>query len=126
MHPSYGAGHATVAVAAVTMLKALFDETQVIRNPMVPNPADEGQTLIPYVGPSGEPPLTVGGELNKLASNVSQGRNIAGVHWRSDATASNELGEAAAISILRDMRRTYNEPFNGFTFTKFDGTTTTV
>ncbi len=125
MHPSYGAGHATVAGAAVTMLKALFDESQVIPNPVVPNPTDGG-TLIPYVAPTLEPPLTVGGELNKLASNVSQGRNIAGVHWRSDATASNELGEAAAISILRDMRRTYNEPFNGFTFTKFDGTTITV
>jgi hypothetical protein len=126
IHPSYGAGHATVAGAAVTMLKALFDESQVIPNPVVPNPTDGGQTLISYVAASGEPPLTVGGELNKLASNVSQGRNIAGVHWRSDATASNELGEAAAISILRDMRRTYNEPFNGLTFTKFDGTVITV
>jgi hypothetical protein len=27
---------------------------------------------------------------------------------------------------LRDQRPTYNEPFNGFTFTKFDGTTITV
>jgi len=126
MHTSYGAGHATVAGAAVTMLKALFDEGQVIPNPVVPNPADGGRTLIPYVAPPGEPPLTVGGELNKIASNVSQGRNIAGVHWRTDATESNELGEAAAISILRDMRPTFNEPFNGLTFTKFDGTTFTV
>src|ERR1019366_8228532 len=86
MHTSYGSGHATVAGAAVAMLKATFDETQVIRNPVVPNPADGGQTLIPYVAPSGEPPLTVGGELNKVVSNVSQGRNIAGVHWRTDAT----------------------------------------
>jgi hypothetical protein len=62
------------------MLKALFDERQVIRNPVVPNLANGGQTLIPYVAPPGEPPLTVGGELNKLASNISQGRNIAGVH----------------------------------------------
>jgi hypothetical protein len=126
MHTSYGSGHATVAGAAVAMLKATFDETQVIRNPVVPNPADGGQTLIPYVAPSGEPPLTVGGELNKVVSNVSQGRNIAGVHWRSDATESNALGEAATISMLWDVRRTFSEPFSGYTFTKYDGTTITV
>jgi len=125
-HPSYGSGHATVAGACVTMLKALFDEAHIIPNPVVPNPSDGGQSLIPYVAPAGEPPLTVGGELNKIVSNISQGRNMAGVHWRSDASESNLLGEAATISMLRDVRRTYNEPFNGFTFTKFDGTTITV
>jgi hypothetical protein len=40
--------------------------------------------------------------------------------------ASTLLGEAVAISILRDQRHIYNEPFEGFTFTKFDGTTITV
>ena len=125
-HPSYGSGHATVAGACVTMLKALFDETHIIANPVVPNPTDGGQTLVPYVALTGEPPLTVGGELNKVVSNISQGRNMAGVHWRSDATESNALGEVATISMLRDVRRTYTEPFNGFTFTKFDGTTITV
>jgi hypothetical protein len=93
---------------------------------MVPDPATGGQTLIPYVAPPGEPPLTVGGELNKVVSNVSQGRNMAGVHWRSDATASNALGEAATISMLFDMKHTFSEPFAGFSFTKFDGTTVTV
>jgi len=125
-HPSYGSGHATVAGACVAMLKALFDENHILPNPVVPNPADGGQSLIPYVAPAGEPPLTVGGELNKVVSNISQGRNAAGVHWRSDASESNVLGEAATISMLRDVRRTYSEPFNGFTFTKFDGTTITV
>jgi hypothetical protein len=120
-HTSYGSGHATVAGAAVTMLKWLFDETQLIKNPVVPNPVD-GQSFIPYEGT----PLTVGGELNKLVSNVSQGRNIAGVHWRTDAVESNRLGEDTAISILRDIRRTVAEPFEGGTFTKFDGTTVTI
>jgi len=120
MHTAYGAGHATVAGACVTILKAWFDESAIISNPVVPS--SDGTTLEPYVGP----PLTVGGELNKLASNISQGRNIAGVHWRTDATESNLLGEEVAISILSDQRATYNEPFNGFTFTKFDGTTITV
>jgi hypothetical protein len=125
-HTSYGSGHATVAGACVTMLKALFDDSQPIKNPVVPNPKDGGLTLIPYDAPSGEPPLTVGSELNKVVSNVSQGRNMAGVHWRSDATESNLLGEAATISMLHDMKRTFSEPFSGFSFTKFDGTPVTV
>jgi hypothetical protein len=120
IHPSYGAGHATVAGACTTILKAFFDETSEIRNPMVVS--DDGQSLEPYTGPA----LTVGGELNKIASNVATGRNHAGVHWRSDALESLKLGEAVAISILRDQRATYDERFDGFTFTKFDGTRITV
>jgi hypothetical protein len=72
------------------------------------------------------PELTVGGELNKLASNVATGRDLAGVHWRSDARESLKLGEAIAISVLRDQKACYNERFGGFTFTKFDGTKVTV
>lgn len=120
LHPSYGAGHATVAGACVTILKALFDESFVITNPVVPNAT--GSALIPYTGPA----LTIGGELDKIASNVALGRNIAGVHWRSDATESLKLGEAVAINILRDQRASYNENFDGFTFTKFDGARVTV
>lgn len=126
-HPSYGAGHATVAGACVTMLKAFFDESTVIPSPVRINPADGGQTVVPYNAffPPGQG-LTVGGELNKLASNIATGRNLAGVHWRSDAAESIKLGEAIAISMLRDMRATYNEPFGGYSLTKFDGTTITV
>jgi len=64
--------------------------------------------------------------LNKIASNVAFGRNIAGIHWRSDAIEAMKLGERAAISILRDQRLCYNEHFDGFTFTTFDGTTVRV
>ena len=120
LHPSYGAGHATVAGACVTILKAWFDESYVIPNPV--QATADGLALEPYSGP----PLTVGGELNKLAANVAIGRNHAGVHWRSDATESLKLGEAIAISILRDQKATYNENFHGFSLTKFDGTTVTV
>ncbi|MEQ1858921.1 MAG: vanadium-dependent haloperoxidase [Chthoniobacteraceae bacterium] len=120
LHPSYGAGHATVAGACVTILKAWFDESTVIENPVVASP--DGLSLLPYTGPT----LTVGGELNKLASNVSTGRNIAGVHWRSDGAESLKLGEAVAISMLREQRLLCNERFDGFTLTKFDGTTVTV
>lgn len=119
-HPAYGAGHATVAGACTTILKAWFDESFIIPNPVVPDPS--GQTLLPYSGDQ----LTIGGELNKIASNVALGRNLAGVHWRSDATESLKLGEAIAISVLKDQKHSYNEAFNGFSLTKFDGTTVTV
>lgn len=119
-HPAYGAGHATVAGACVTILKAWFDESTVIPNPVVPDAT--GQVLTPYTGDT----LTVGGELNKIASNVAIGRNIAGVHWRSDATESLKLGETIAISILKDQKACYNEQFSGFSLTKFDGTIVTV
>ncbi|MFY9558221.1 MAG: vanadium-dependent haloperoxidase [Blastocatellia bacterium] len=120
LHTSYGSGHATVAGASVTMLKAFFDESAVIKNPVVPSA--DGLSLVPYQGT----PLTVGGELNKIASNVATGRNIAGVHWRTDATEAIKLGEDVSISILKDTKGCYNEAFNGFSLTKFDGTTITV
>lgn len=115
LHPSYGAGHATVAGAAVTVLKALFNEEHILHDPK--QPSADGLSLEPYTGAN----LTVGGELNKLANNVAIGRNIASVHWRSDATASLELGEQVAIEILKDIQATYTEPFAGFTFTNFAG-----
>ena len=114
-HPAYGAGHATVAGACVTVLKAWFKEDWVIPNPVVPSA--DGLTLTNFRGGD----LTVGGELNKLASNIALGRNAGGVHWRSDATESLKLGEAVAIGYLTDLRATYNERFNGFSLTKFDG-----
>ena len=123
VHPAYAAGHATVAGACVTILKALFYEQFPFPNPVIPS--DDGLTLLPYTGP-GANQLTVGGELNKLAMNVAYGRHIAGVHWRSDGYDSLRLGEELAISILRDQRIIYAEEFNGFTFTKFDGTTITI
>jgi len=123
LHPSYGAGHATVAGACVTILKAFFNESFVIPEPVLPGP--DGHTLRPYTGP-GADRLTVGGELNKLAANVALGRNFAGIHWRTDYAESVKLGETVAISILRDQRACYNEAFSGFTFTRFDGTTITI
>jgi len=113
LHPSYGSGHATVAGACVALLKAWFDESWVIPAPVQPN--NSGSALIPYVGP----PLTVGGELNKLADNIATGRNAAGIHWRQDGNQGNILGESSTISVLRDFKNTYNENFLGFTFTSF-------
>ena len=120
-HPAYPAGHATIAGACATVLKAFFDEYFVLRNPVEASP--DGLSLLPYAGGSD---LTVGGELNKLAANIALGRNAAGVHWRSDGTEGLKLGEAVAISILTDMKGCFNEHFDGFSLTKFDGMTVTI
>jgi hypothetical protein len=122
-HPSYAEGHGVIAGACITALKAFFNESFVIPSPMVAS--DDGQSLVPYTG-SDAGQITVGVELNKLANNVALGRDMAGVHWRSDAEQALLLGEKVTISILRDQRHTYNEPFSGFTFTKFNGNTITV
>ncbi|MEE2939522.1 MAG: vanadium-dependent haloperoxidase [Planctomycetota bacterium] len=114
-HCSYPAGHAVIAGACVTILKAFFDEDFVLPAPVVPS--SDGSTLQPYTGAS----LTIGGELDKLASNISIGRNIAGVHWRTDGDCGMRLGEELAIGILRDYRKTRPEPISNVTFTSFDG-----
>jgi hypothetical protein len=36
------------------------------------------------------------------------------------------LGETVAIALLKDQAHLYGENFTGFTFTKFDGTKTTI
>jgi hypothetical protein len=66
-----------------------------------------------------------GGELNKIAANVAIGRNMAGVHWRSDYTESLRLGERIAIQILQEQAPTYNEQFS-LTVTTFDGDSVTI
>ncbi|MBS4189488.1 vanadium-dependent haloperoxidase [Bacillus sp. FJAT-49705] len=119
-HPAFPSGHACIAGAGITILKAFFNESYVIQDAVVPNV--DGTSLKPYLSE----PLKIGGELNKLASNIAIGRDTAGVHWRSDAIEGLKLGEAVATSILRDYRSTYNENFKGFTFSKFDGTLITI
>jgi hypothetical protein len=120
-HPSYGAGHATVAGACVTILKALFDESFAIPNPVVPNPS--GANTQAYIGA----PLTVLSELHKIASNVATGRNFSGVHWRTDAYWSLRLGERVAACLLQDTLTTLNEDVSsGLSFTGFNGQTVTV
>ena len=55
--------------------------------------------------------LTVEGELNKLASNISIGRDWAGVHYFTDYIESIKMGEAIALGILEEQKLTYNEDF---------------
>jgi hypothetical protein len=114
-HPSYPAGHAVIAGACATALKACLDESHEIPEPVVASA--DGLSLVPYEGP----PLTVGGELDKLAGNIAYGRDFAGVHWRSDGMEGLRLGEAVAIAVLEEMRFTGNELFAGFSLRRFDG-----
>jgi hypothetical protein len=116
---AYPSGHAAILGACVTVLKALFLERFVLPNPVVPDAT--GQSLAPYVGA----PLTIGGELDKLAFNIGMGRAAAGIHWRTDIDRGSILGENVALAILRGEKELYNEPVT-FTITKFDGTTVTL
>lgn len=122
-HPAYGAGHATVAGACVTILKAWFKEDEPLANPEVPNA--DGTALVPYTGP-GAGGLTIEGELNKVAANIAIGRDMAGVHWRSDYTESIKLGEQIALGVLLNQRFDYNECDWSFSLRRFDGTPVTV
>jgi hypothetical protein len=144
VHPAYGQGHAVVAGAGVTLLKAYFHDRAPMTDPgnLSGDPSrrppalisdDTGDNLI-AADSSQQVTLTVGGELNKLAANVSLGRDAAGVHYRTDYLAGVLLGEATAIGVLLDQSTCIpracmlNErtgvardqpPF--FEFTKFNG-----
>ncbi|HEV8581195.1 MAG TPA: hypothetical protein VGX68_19185 [Thermoanaerobaculia bacterium] len=77
----------------------------------------DGLSLQPWKGAD----LTVGGELDKLASNIALGRDFAGMHWRTDSVEGLKLGEEVAIRILEELSFTGNELFSGFSLRRFDG-----
>lgn len=121
LHPAYPSGHATYGGAGVTVLKAIFNENFKISRLFQPKMAnDNGTDLVDYNGIVRDE-LTVGGELNKLASNVGYARDFTGVHWRTDGEEGQLLGERVAIAFLQDRVKTYHEDFPGYTLTKFDG-----
>jgi hypothetical protein len=130
MHPAYGAGHATVAGGCVTMLKAFFemfedcdsheerglchkDGSAII---YVPNA--DGSRLVKDQKFKGK--LTIQGELDKLAANISIGRNMAGVHYYSDYYDSLRMGERVAVGILMEQASTYGDGMET-AFKSFDG-----
>ena len=47
-------------------------------------------------------------ELNKLAWNIANGRNMAGVHYFTDSIESLLLGEAITLGILREQMNAYD------------------
>lgn len=139
-HPAYGAGHASVAGACVTILKAWFDEQQPIKPLMQNAPQLDPVSRAGLWQPANHPPggdlplytgsdgilMTVGGELNKLACNVAMGRSMGGVHWRSDNTRSLRLGEQVATIILKRQNKDYAEQPFSLSYTNFDGNLVTV
>lgn len=123
MHPSYGAGHATVAGACVTILKAFFDHGWELPlrdkrgNPIAYEPNADGSALVTV---KLDAPLTVEGELNKVAANIAVGRDWAGVHYFTDYIESLRMGEQIALGILEEQRLCYGENFT-MTVPLFDG-----
>jgi hypothetical protein len=120
-HPSYPSGHATIAGACVTVLKALFDESRQLRFPLQPTrDGKDWENVDPNL-----PAPNVGAELNKLATALSMGRNFAGIHWRSDAWQGLLLGESIAKAWLKSERAKSAEGQQGwlkpFAFTSFSG-----
>jgi hypothetical protein len=114
-HPSYPAAHACTAGASATILKAFFNEEFAVPRPV--EAKADGSALEPWQGK----PLTLGDEIDKLACNIALGRDAAGVHYRSDSIQGLFVGEQQALGLLCDYSRTYNERFEGFVLTKFNG-----
>lgn len=111
-HPAWTSGHATIAGACVTVIKAIFHNLV-----SIPVPDFGGGSI---VGSS-----TVKCELDKVASNVAIGRDWGGVHYRSDGEHGILLGEQIAIEYLQNYVRTYAEQFRdfrGFPLIKRNGT----
>uniref|UniRef100_A0A6C0BNN9 Phosphatidic acid phosphatase type 2/haloperoxidase domain-containing protein n=1 Tax=viral metagenome TaxID=1070528 RepID=A0A6C0BNN9_9ZZZZ len=106
-HPSFPAGHAVVAGAAITVIKAFIKTHDAKYSPLLwPTDAKysiNGDTLLNYTGGD----LTIVGELNKLASNIAIGRDWASVHYRADGDLGIELGEQFAIYYLQIKLKEY-------------------
>jgi len=62
--------------------------------------------------------LSINGELNKLASNVSLFRMMGGVHWRGDSVSGLLLGEQIAVHLLIEQTQAIRDP-NGRVTTRF-------
>jgi hypothetical protein len=115
-HPSYPAAHAIISSANTTIFKAFINDEMLF--PQVVASNDDGTALVAQH----ETSLSLGGELDKLASNYAFGRCAAGVHFRADCVAGLRLGEAAALSVLRDRARAAPLRHGPFVVRTFDGT----
>ncbi|MEO0569926.1 MAG: bromoperoxidase [Pseudomonadota bacterium] len=138
MHPAYAAGHATVAGGCVTMLKAFFktlkddnetpEDWAITGLPVVeakPDAENSETSALHHVTGDRLHGMTLEGELNKLAANISIARNMAGVHYYSDYYDSLRMGERVAVGILVEQMSSYDEPVR-LVFRSFDGEVITV
>lgn len=150
MHACYGAGHATVAGACVTILKAFFETSDnhvalAAKGTGRPLTVEEARgdawwtpATMDRIGGLGAAfraapdrlsleetgiapaDLTIAGELDKLAANVAIGRNMGGVHFYADYYDSVRMGERLAVAILQEQALTYTDPMS-MRLTSFDG-----
>jgi membrane-associated phospholipid phosphatase len=138
-HPSYPAGHATIAGAMSTILKAWFN-CDCMMTAVFPDVS--GQKLFIhkekyYIDGNNDSTYTtahrpyadvlldkmylnIGHELDKMASNCSYSRCMAGIHYRSDSESGILLGEQIAIELLKDEVNKYNDKI-AFQFRKRNG-----
>lgn len=143
LHPAFPSGHATIAGACCTILKIFYDAEKlwsslpgVIANKLsggVLHPVQAG-----FNGASLEQcvdadvsNMTIYGEIDKLASNVSFGRNWAGIHYRTDAIGGMLIGEQVAIKYMEDclsacVENNLDGTVPKITFRKFDDTMYTL
>ena len=117
-HPSYPSGHATVAGAMATVVKAFFDCNQTIPG-KIPNA--DGSELIDLTSNGEIVQLNIGNELNKLAYNCGIFRNFGGIHYRADYNGV-LVGEQVAIDVLTEFVTRYEKNVT-FTLKKMDGAT---
>lgn len=127
-HPSWTAGHAVLAGACITILKAFFKTHDEDFNPLswpnTPKHSIDGISLHEY-NRSDKNRLTIVGEFNKLASNMSLGRDFGGVHYRLDGVSGITLGENFAIKYLQTKLLEYistdNKMIKSFNLEKING-----
>lgn len=140
-HPAYPAGHATVAGAGITMIKAYFDcSTKWVDLPNLTN-YGSGSRLFKtaktnvdgtaLVAATDIPNMSINDELNKMAYNIALGRDWANVHYRTDGDMGMLLGEEVAINYIKDLLTQYNQTHTSatpvsITIQKIDGSSYTI
>jgi hypothetical protein len=124
-HPAYPSGHAVIAGAMSTIIKAWFNCDSSM-NLLIPNYLDPSLLsryafTTPPIFPVPLVYTSINGEIDKMASNCAIFRNMAGIHYRSDAIQGLKLGENVAIRLLSDWVKKYSDDII-FKFRKRDGT----
>ena len=123
MSPSFGSYHGAIAGACATVLKTYFDQYSAIEfagKHAAFVASNDGSTL--DVVSTATVPLTVEGELNKLASNVAMSRMWAGVNYYSDVLESLKIGEQVAVAVMQERKLARQESFK-LSCPLFDGST---
>ena len=124
-HPSYPGGHATIAGAMVAIMKAWFNCDSLI--PAVV-PDMNGENLVLYrleSDPTEVQFLRIEDELNKIATNCSHSRNMAGIHYRIDSESGIAIGEQVAIDVLTEEVNKYSDEIT-FRFRRRTGEVVTI